>query len=81
MIAHILVVLLAVGTFAQFCPNPQHTGYFSFDVLNGRDHLTTLFENLTFHAPVYSLTNTRDGATFNLTNLRVGYWYNDYDQS
>lgn len=79
---HILLIgLLVALTLAQTCANPQHNGYFSFDVLNGRDHLTTLFENLTKLAPTYNVTNTRDGAVFNLTNIYVGYWYNDFEQS
>jgi hypothetical protein len=82
MLSHILIAqLIVVVALAQSCPNPQHVGYFSFNVLNGRDHLTTLFENLTSKALPYNISYSKDGAVYNLTNIQVGYWYNDYGQS
>jgi hypothetical protein len=57
MLTYILIAQLIIAlVLGQTCSNPQHVGYFSFDVLNGRDHITTLFENLTSKAPTYNIT-------------------------
>lgn len=79
---HILLTLLLSIALAIVCPNPQRIGFFSFEALSNRDHLTYLFENMTRKAPVYNASwRDTDGSVYNLSDIRVGYWYNDLTQS
>lgn len=79
---HILLTLLISYTLCIVCPNPQRIGFFSFEALSNRDHLTNLFENMTKKAPTYNISwRDTDGSLYNMTDIRVGYWYNDLTQS
>jgi hypothetical protein len=72
-----LAIVLAVG---RLCTQPQRSGVMSFSALSQRDHLTALFENITTKTKVFNTSATINDTTYNITNLRPGFFYNDNNE-